>query len=203
MEIRRRPGLAGRSRSPARAPNRFSAGTRQSVNINLRSVAGTQPSLFSFFPGRSPGVPFSTINAEIRAGFLVCVGYSHRHADIRIVPVGRKCFRAVDHPASPSARPRFVVPPASEPASGSVSDQHPSFSPRAKGVRIFLSFAPVAKFVNVIAAQRIVRSDDNSRRPSTRDNTSIAITYRHSRARRHLTPRESLSSSPPFPPAWA
>ncbi len=61
----------------------------------------------------------------------------------------------------PSLRAAVVrVPPASEPACGSVSDQQPSFLPCASGVTYFLRCSARAEFVNVIGAQRIVRGHD-------------------------------------------
>ena len=56
------------------------------------------------------------------------------------------------------------VPPASEPASGSVSDQQPSFLPCASGTTILFLLRFVAKFENVIGAQRIMRRNDNAHR---------------------------------------
>ncbi len=56
------------------------------------------------------------------------------------------------------------VPPASEPACGSVSDQQPSFLPCASGVTYFLRCSGDAEFVDVIRAQRIVRRDNQSDR---------------------------------------
>ena len=90
------------------------------------------------------------------------VGDGHGHADIGIVAVGGEGFRAVEHPP-PSVRTAVVrVPPASEPASGSVSDQQPSFSPCARGTDVFLLLRVGAKFVDVIGAKRIVRRDDDA-----------------------------------------
>ena len=53
------------------------------------------------------------------------------------------------------------VPPASEPASGSVSDQAPSFLPWARGMRYLRLFFS-AELVNVIGAQRIVSCDNEA-----------------------------------------
>ncbi len=52
------------------SPSRFSAGTRQSLNTTSEVSLARMPSLFSFFPGRNPGVPFSMMNAEIPCEFL-------------------------------------------------------------------------------------------------------------------------------------
>ena len=46
-------------------PASFRAGMRQSLKITSDVSLARMPSLFSFFPGRKPGVPFSIMNAEI------------------------------------------------------------------------------------------------------------------------------------------
>ena len=65
----------------------------------------------------------------------------------------------------PASRRAVVrVPPASEPASGSVSDQQPSFSPRASGTTYFMPLRFGAEFVDVVGAKRIVRGHDQPHR---------------------------------------
>ena len=96
------------------------------------------PSLFSFFPGLNPGIPFSRINALIPCDTFDFVGDRHGHAKIRVVAIRRKRLRPIQHPKMPSRRAVVRVPPASEPASGSVNDQAPIFFPDAKGAKYFL-----------------------------------------------------------------
>jgi len=88
------------------------------------------------------------------------VGDGHGDAGVRIVAVGGEGFRAVENQLLPLRTAVLRVPPASEPASGSVSDHAPSFFPCARGdeVLAFLLFG--AEFIDVIAAQRIVGGDE-------------------------------------------
>jgi hypothetical protein len=46
-------------------PSKFSRGTRQSLKITSEVSLARIPSLFSFFPGRNPAIPFSRMNALI------------------------------------------------------------------------------------------------------------------------------------------
>ena len=66
MEIRPPSSTARLSINPCPGlPSRFSAGTRQSLKMTSLVSLARSPSLFSFFPGRKPGVSFSTTNAEM------------------------------------------------------------------------------------------------------------------------------------------
>ena len=65
---------------------------------------------------------------------LGAIGDRHGHADVGVVPVGGEGLGAVEHPVAAGLASATVrVPPASEPASGSVSDQQPSFFPPPAG----------------------------------------------------------------------
>ena len=46
-------------------PSKFSCGTWQSLKITSEVSLARIPSLFSFFPGLNPGIPFSKMNALI------------------------------------------------------------------------------------------------------------------------------------------
>ena len=115
----------------------FRAAIWQSVKITSLVSLARRPSLFSFLPGLNPGVPFSMMNAEIPWLFFDGIGDGHAHADVGVMAVGGESFRAVDDPAAVRFAALVRVPPASEPASGSVSDQQPSFFPCASGITYF------------------------------------------------------------------
>jgi len=46
-------------------PSRFSRGTKQSSKTSSTVSELRRPILFSFFPTRKPGAPFSTMNAQM------------------------------------------------------------------------------------------------------------------------------------------
>ena len=86
------------------SPSRFSAGTRQSVKTTSDVSLARMPILFSFFPGRNPGVPFSMMKAEMPCECLSSIGDGHGHANVGVVPIGREGLRAVQHPVAAGAR---------------------------------------------------------------------------------------------------
>ena len=89
------------------------------------------------------------------------VGDRHGDADIRIVRIGGERLAAVEHPVAVFAAPHSsACPPASDPASGSVSDQQPIHSPVASFGIYFCLLLVIASEINVIRAERIVRGDD-------------------------------------------
>ena len=102
----------------------------------------------------------------------------HRHADIGIVRVGGEGLGAVEHPAPSSVATAVVrVPAASEPASGSVSDQQPIHSPVASFGRYCCrcSSVPVLKMwfeQSEVCAATMIPTE-----PSTRDSSSMMIEY--------------------------
>ena len=100
------------------------------------------PSLFSFFPTLKPGVPFSRINAEIPcedAARSVTAMATQTSATCALVV---KVFPPFSTQQSPSRTACVRVPPASDPASGSVSDQQPIHSPRRELRNVALASAP-------------------------------------------------------------
>src|SRR5258708_20637755 len=120
------------------APRRFDEGTKQSLKTTSEVSLALMPSLFSFLPGRKPAFPFSRMKAEIPFDPLalsVTAMATHTSAEwpflvnvfapLRIQPPS---FRVATH----------LVPPASHPASSSVSHQQPRFFPFASGVTYFL-----------------------------------------------------------------
>ncbi len=129
----RRRECAGcrRSRRPRARAAAFPAGGSFRRCTSPVALARS-PSLFSFLPAAEPGRAFlddEGRDAVLRGG---AVGDRHGHADIGVVGVGGEGLGAVEHPARRlRARPCVRVPAASEPASGSVSDQQPSHSPVA------------------------------------------------------------------------
>ena len=65
---------------------------------------------------------------------------------------------------SPSRTALVRVPAASEPASGSVSDQQPIHSPEASLGMYFRFCSSLPGFINVVGAERSVRGDDDADR---------------------------------------
>ena len=118
------------------SPSSWSAGTRQSVNTTSLVSLARMPSLFSFLPGRMPGVPRSMMNAEMprlpRARSVTAIATN--------MPPIAPCVMNVLAPLitqlpSPSRTAVVRVPAASLPAVGSVRPHAPSISPCASGGR--------------------------------------------------------------------
>src|SRR5579862_5111947 len=78
---------------------------------------------------------------------------------------------------SPSRFAVVRVPPASEPASGSVRDQAPIFSPRASGTRYFSFCASVPNLKMWFEQSELCAAIMMPTEPSTRESSSMAITY--------------------------
>src|SRR5689334_6670686 len=112
-------------------PHSCEAATRQSVRII--SLVGEQriPSLFSFLPGRKPGVLFSTRNAEIPCEDAARSVTAITTQTSATWPLVVKVLLPLITQQSPSRTARVCVPPASEPDSGSVNAHEPIHSPDA------------------------------------------------------------------------
>src|SRR6185369_1927583 len=119
------------------SPSRFPSGTKQSSKTTLAVSEARKPSLFSFFDGEKPFMPFSKMNAEIpllRCARSVTAIATQVSACIACV---MKFFEPLTV-QPPSVRTAVdFVPDASEPALGSVNPQAPSRSPEARGTRNF------------------------------------------------------------------
>ena len=148
------------------APRRFSAGTLQSLKISSDVSLARNPSLFSFLPGLKPGVPFSTMNALMPCEFFDgCPGQRHprrrsRHPEC---PLVQNVFEPLMTQLLPS---RFAVVRVTYSARRSHFGlgERPCanlFALRQRRqILLLLLFA--AEFKDVIAAQRIVRGDDDA-----------------------------------------
>src|SRR6266436_948115 len=132
MEMRPPSRMRSASTKPSPfLPHSCEAGTRQSVRIILLVGEQRIPSLFSFLPGRKPGVPFSTKNAEIPcddAARSVTAITTHTSATCPFVV---KVLLPLMVQQSPLSTARVRVPPASDPDSGSVNAHDPIHSPEA------------------------------------------------------------------------
>ena len=93
------------------------------------------PSLSSFLPGAIPGVPFSTMKAEMPLVAGGAIGDRHHDHHVADAAVRREGLRSVQHPARARARRRRAHAAASLPEVDSVSPHAPIFSPRASGAR--------------------------------------------------------------------
>ncbi len=141
-------------------PSRLPGGHPAILEDHLAGVAGPHAELV-FFPAdaktRRAFVDDKRRDAVMRRR---PVRHRHRHADFGAVGVGGKRLRAVQHPIVAFPACLLRVPPASEPASGSVSDQHPSHSPPASfGTYLFRLFLG-ARQKDMVGAQRIVGRHD-------------------------------------------
>ena len=111
---------------------------------DLAGVAGAQAELVFLLAGAKAGSSLLDDERRDAVVFLRGVGDGHGDANVGVVAVGGEGLRAVEDPGAVIFVRRSVrVPPASEPASGSVSDQQPSFLPRASGTTYFCFCASV------------------------------------------------------------
>ena len=126
-------------------PSRFSLGMRQSSKISSAVEEARTPNLFSFLPMENPGVPVSTMNelifflpsfTDVTAVKTAILQYSALVMK-RLLPLTTYSF--------PSRTAVVSVPPASEPALGSVSPNAPRASPDARGFRYFIFCSSVPK----------------------------------------------------------
>ncbi len=117
------------------SPSRHDAGTRQPSNRNSAVSDARIPSLSSVLTTVKPGVPLSTRKALIPRGPFALPVWAKTRAAAASRPLLTKIFRPSSTYASPSRRASVVWFVASDPASGSVSEKQPIFSPDAKGRR--------------------------------------------------------------------
>ena len=107
-----------------------------------------------------PGVPRSTMNAEMPFGAGGAIGDRHHHQHVADAAVGDEGLRAVQHPARRRRASAVVrMPAASLPEVDSVRPQAPIFSPRASGTRYVCFCASVPNIEDVRGAQAVVRGD--------------------------------------------
>src|SRR5581483_1932321 len=120
---------------PPRCPTKFDSGTRQSVNDSGRGSDAFQPIFRYGSPGSYPGVPFGTSRFEIpRVPFEETVtAVITTIPEIDVPALVMNCLEPLITHSPSSSTARVWVLPASEPASGSVSPNAPSFSPRHSG----------------------------------------------------------------------
>ena len=141
------------------APNIFSLGIRQSVKISSYVDEPRIPILFSLVPKVNPGVPFSTMKAEI--SFIILPLFSIIPVTAKItytsasLPLVMKILEPFSTHSSPSKTALVCCPCASVPAPGSVRPNAPNFSPFARGTRYFCFCSSVPK-VRIGSQQREV-----------------------------------------------
>src|SRR6185295_15530857 len=115
----------------------------QSSKTTLAVSDARRPSLFSFFEGEKPFIPFSKMNAEMPLLlFALSVTAIATHVSAWIACVMKFLEPLTIQP--PSVRTAVdLVPEASEPALGSVSPHAPRCFPEASGTRYLRSCASV------------------------------------------------------------
>src|SRR5271165_584435 len=139
MEIRPPSKVRRLSTKPSPSlPSNCDCGRRQLLNRTSPVALARMPSLFSFLPTLNPGTPVSRINAEIPCCEAV------RSVTAMATQTWAYCALVVNvfpplstQQEAPSLTAVERVPAASEPASGSVSDQQPIHSPVANLGRYF------------------------------------------------------------------
>ena len=117
------------------SPSRLALGTRTSENDSSRVSEAFQPTLEYFFDTVRPGVPAGTMIVEMLLPPSSRVPVTAVTVMTAVMSVPELVMNAlvplITH-SSPSRRAVVSVPPASEPAPGSVSPNAPSDSPGAQ-----------------------------------------------------------------------
>ena len=159
-------------------PMRFSAGIAQSSNNNSAVSLARRPSLFSFLPDRNPGVPFSTTKPEMppRVPFSrsVTARTSEQSAYVAFVMNVLPPFRT--H-WSPRRTAVVRIPPASEPEPGSVNPHAPSHCPLASLGMYFFRCSSLPASMMWFVHSELCEATIMPTLPSTRESSSIAVTY--------------------------
>ena len=162
------------------------------------------PILFSFVPNVNPGVPLSTINAEISFCFLprfsttpVTAMMIYTSASL---PFVMKHFDPLRTHSSPSSTAFVCCPWASVPAPGSVRPKAPSFLPDARSGR-YLAFCAGVPNVWIGSTQSDVCAETITPVvPHTFESSSTHITYVSGS---HPCPPSSLATGMPRKPYLA
>src|SRR6266700_2936737 len=158
-------------------PSKASSGTQQSSKTSSEVSLARSPSLFSFLPGRNPLAPFSTTNADspcVCAVLSVTAITTLTSAYVPLVMNVLVPFNA--HP--PLARVALMrAPPASEPEPGSVNPQAPSISPVASRETYFFFCSSLPARKIWLEQSELCAATVMPIEPSTRESSSIAITY--------------------------
>jgi len=157
------------------SPSSWSAGMRQlSKRTSLVSLARI-PSLSSFLPGVMPGVPFSTMKAEMPLGPAA----RSVTAITTMMSPTRPCVVNVFEPFStqqvPARAAAVRIPAASLPEVDSVRPQAPIFSPRASGARYCCFCASVPTSEMCEEQRPLCAATDNATLGSTRASSSMQM----------------------------
>ncbi len=162
-------------------PRRLSLGIRQSEKISSYVDEPQIPILFSFVPNVKPGVPFSTMKAEI--SFIVLPRFSTVPVTAITIytsaslPFVMKHLDPLRTHSSPSRTAFVCCPCASVPAPGSVRPKAPSFFPDARSGTYFCFCSSVPN-VSIGSTQSDVCADTITPVvPQTLESSSTHITY--------------------------
>ena len=146
---------------PSARRRRFSAGTRQSSNTSSEVSEERTPELVLLAPRRGspacrarPRTPRCPSCRPPRSVTAITTAVS------AMPPLVMKVLEPLSTQLGRRPAPRScAVPPASEPAPGSVSPQQPTFSPRASGGRKRRFCSSLPNSVDVRRAQAVVRRE--------------------------------------------
>ena len=157
------------------APSSASAGTRQSRKTTSLVSLARMPSLSSFRPGVIPGLPRSTMNAEMpRWARALSVTAITTITSPMLPWVMNVLVPLMTHP-SPSRAADTRIAAASDPAVGSVSPQAPIHAPVASGTR-YRRFCASVPNIAMCAAQRpLCAATDSDTDGSTRASSSMQM----------------------------
>src|SRR5436309_8935697 len=127
------------------SPTRFSAGTSTFSKKSSPVDPAQMPSLFSVSAVVKPGMPRSSMNAEIPLCFAPGSVFANTSAWSATFAYEIQFFEPLTMKRSPSRRAVVFIAATSEPAAGSVSPKQASFSPRACGTSQRCFCSSVAK----------------------------------------------------------
>src|SRR3954470_5931243 len=126
------------------SPTRFSAGTSTFSKKSSPVDPAQMPSLCSVSAVVKPGIPRSSMKAEMPLCFAAGSVFANTSAWSATLAYEIQFFEPLRMYPSPSRRAVDFIAATSDPAAGSVSPKHASFSPRACGAsqRCFCSSLP-------------------------------------------------------------
>ncbi len=174
------------------APSSWLAGTRQFSKITSLVSLARIPSLSSFLPARNPGVPRSTMNAEMPRLPFARVVTAITTMRSPVLPCVMNCLVPLMTQPSPSRTARVCIDAASLPDDASVSPQAASCSPVRQRDEVLLLLRLGAEHEDVRGAEPVVCRDRQAHRRIDAGQLLDADAVVHRRHRRPaVAPRET------------